>query len=325
MCAAHSNHIMVTLMTKSNNTKPAKNRMSRQKKIAWLWGYIFIAPVILGTLTFSAGPVLYSFYMSLTDWDGLSPGTPPFVGFGNFISLFRDSYIFKEFTNTLIYAVGVVPLTIMIAIILANFLNSRVPARSFFRVVYFLPIVTMPIAVAMVWRWLFNSEMGLVNFLFRPFGLNPQWLGDAKWIMPALIIVSVWSGVGYATVILIAGLQSIAPMYYEVAEIDGANFLTKFFRITLPLLSPTIFFLLITEFIGAFKAFDIVFMFSGASNTSRGPVTDAIRTMVYGIYERGFTFRTMGYAAAQAVLLFGFILIFTGLQFLLQSKTVFYD
>ena len=318
-------HMAVNLMTTSNEITPKNSKMSRQKKIAWIWGYIFIAPVILGTLTFSVGPVLYSFYMSLTDWDGLTPGTPPFVGFKNFISLFSDAYVFKEFTNTLIYAVGVVPTTIMIAIVLANFLNSHIPARSIFRVVYFLPIVTMPIAVAMVWRWLFNSDMGLVNFLFRPFGLNPQWLGDAKWIMPALIIVSVWSGVGYATVILIAGLQSIAPMYYEAAEIDGANFLTKFFNITLPLLSPTIFFLLITDFINAFKAFDIVFMFSGASNTSRGPVTDAIRTMVYGIYERGFTFRTMGYAAAQAVLLFGFILIFTGFQFLLQKKAVFYE
>jgi len=298
--------------------------LNRQKKAAWMWAYIFIAPITLGTLVFYVGPVLYSFYMSMTNWDGLR-AEPMFIGVDNFIKLFQDPMILKEFVNTLVFSFGVVPVSIMLAIVLASFLNARIPARSFFRVIYFLPIVTMPVAISLVWRYLFNSSLGLVNIPLRLFGLNPQWLGDPNWIMPAIIIVSIWSSIGYATVILIAGLQSISRTYYEASEIDGAGTIAKFFNITLPLLSPTIFFLIITMFISSFKSFDIVFMFSGATNSARGPVTDTIRTMVYGIYDRGFVLRSMGYASAQAVLLFVFIMLFTGFQFYMQKKTVFYE
>jgi len=302
----------------------AKKRISRQKKITWAWGYFFIAPVVLGTLVFSVGPTLFAFYLSITNWDGLR-GEYSIIGFSNFISLFNDPIVLREFTNTMIFAVGVVPTTIAIAIILACFLDSKIPARTFFRVIYFLPIVTMPVAVASVWRYLFNSELGLVNILLRPFGLNPQWLGDANWIMPAIIIVSIWAGIGFATIILLAGLQSISRTYYEAADIDGASVWYKFSRITLPLLSPSIFFLFVTSFINAFRAFDIVYIFTGAQQTSRGPVTDSIRTMVLGIFERGFTFHQMGFAAAQAVILFIFILLFTCFQFYMQKRVVFYE
>jgi len=305
-------------------TPKVKKRITQRKKINWFWGYAFITPLVLGTLLFAVGPTLYAFYLSLTNWDGLR-ATSSFIGLSNFVELFNDPMIRMEFINTIIYAVGVVPVTIAIAIVLANFLNSNIPARTFFRVVYFLPIVTMPVAVATVWRYLYHSELGLVNVVLRPFGLNPQWLGDANWIMPALIIVSIWAGVAFATIILIAGLQGISKTYYEAADIDGASAWYKFSRITLPLLSPSIFFLFVTSFINAFRAFDIVFIFTGAQQTSRGPVNNAIRTMVYGIFERGFTFNQMGYAASQAVVLFIFILAFTGFQFYMQKRAVFYE
>jgi multiple sugar transport system permease protein len=184
----------------------------------------------------------------------------------------------------------------------------------------------MPTAIAAVWRFLFNSQYGLINYLFKPFGLNPQWLGDPKYIMSALIVVAIWSGIGYSAIILLAGLQQIPHTYYEAADIDGANVFHQFFSITVPLLSPTIFFLLITSMINAFKAFDLIFLFSGASVTaSGGPTTEAVRTMVFGIYQKGFLLLKMGYAAAEAVVLFVIILIVTLIQFRLQKKFVFYD
>jgi multiple sugar transport system permease protein len=185
-------------------------------------------------------------------------------------------------------------------------------------------MVTMPTAIAAVWRWLYNSQYGLVNYLTRPFGRNPMWLGDPQYILTAVIIVAIWSGIGYAAIILLAGLQNIPKTYYEAAEIDGAGPFRRFTRITAPLLSPSIFFLTITSMIGAFKAFDLIFMFSGGGSSS-GPTSQAVRTMVYGIYHKGFVLMNMGYAAAEAVVLFAIILSVTLLQFYLQKKLVFYD
>jgi multiple sugar transport system permease protein len=301
-----------------------KRRIGRDTINMWFWGYFFVAPVMLGIILFAIGPVLYALFISLTRWDGLT--SPVFIGLGNFSRIFGDKQVLTEFLNTLKYMFGVVPVTIILAIIIANFLNSGIRGKSFFRVAFFLPMVTMPAAIAAVWRWLFNSQYGLVNYLVRPFGLNPQWLGDPQYIMSALIVVAIWSGIGYASILLLAGLQNIPKTYYEAAELDGANVLSQFFRLTVPLLSPTIFFLTITSMINAFKAFDLVFMFAGASIvTSGGPTTEAVRTMVFGIYQKGFLLLRMGYAAAEAVVLFMVIFIVTLLQFSLQKKLVFYD
>ena len=268
--------------------------------------------------------MLYAIYMALLKWDGLSQ--PTFIGLGNFRDLFQDPQILLELFNTLKYAIFVVPITLIIALFIASSLNEKIPGRAFFRVSFFLPVVTMPVAISTVWKWLFNSQFGLVNILFRPFGLNPQWLGDPNYILSAVIVVAIWSGVGYAAIILLAGLQSIPGNYYEAASIDGASRWRQFLQITIPLLSPTLFFLLITSMINAFKAFDIIYMFAGASVvSSSGPITEAVRTMVFGIYQKGFMLMRMGYAAAEAVLLFTLILIVTAVQFRLQKKLVFYD
>ncbi len=311
-------------MPANTATKEKRRRLGHTRRVDIAWGYFFIAPVMLGVATFSLGPVLYALYMSLTKWDGLTD--PAFIGFGNFVELFQSEETWIELRNTLIYAAGVVPGVLVLAIILAVLLNQKIPAQSFFRVAYFLPVVTMPVAIATVWRWLFNSEYGLVNVIFKPFGFGPQWLGDPNWIMTAVIVVAIWSGVGYATIILLAGLQQIPKHYYEAAAIDGASQARQFFQITVPLVSPTIFFLLITQMINAFRAFDIIFMFSGANVVaSGGPTTMAVRTVVFGVYQKGFMLLRMGYAASEAVFLFILILIVTLIQFALQKKLVFYD
>ena len=298
--------------------------ISRYRKIDSLWGYFFIAPIIIGIMVFSIGPVLFSFYMSLTNWSGFTP--PVFIGLGNYITMLGDPQIGREIINTFVYMIWTVPIGIAIAIGVAVLLNTNIKAKPFFRLAFFLPVVTMPTAIAAVWRYLFNSQFGLVNFLFRPFGLNPQWLGDPNYIMPAVIIVGIWSGIGFRAILLLAGLQNIPQTYYEAASIDGAGPFRRFFRITLPLLTPTIFFLMITGVIGAFMVFDLIFLFAGASvDATTSPVAEGIRTMAFGLYQRGFGMRRMGYASSQAVLLFAIILVVTLIQFKFQKKFVFYD
>jgi multiple sugar transport system permease protein len=299
-----------------------RRRIGRNAINTWLWGYFFVTPVMLGIAVFLIGPLFYAFYLSLTDWDGFVKAN--FVGFRNFGRLFLDRELYTEFFNTLKYMIGVVPCTIIIALGIATLLNCNVRGRAFFRTAFFLPMVTMPTAIAAVWRWLYNSQYGLVNYLTRPFGWNPMWLGDPRYILSAVIIVAIWSGIGYAAIILLAGLQNIPKTLYEAAEIDGAGAFRQFTQITAPLLSPSIFFLTITSMIGAFKAFDLIFMFSGGGISS-GPTSQAVRTMVYGIYHKGFVLMQMGYAAAEAVVLFAIILSVTLLQFYLQKKLVFYD
>ena len=302
--------------------KPGRKGPGRLTIVNWFWGYFFIAPIIMGILVFSVGPVFYSLYMSLTSWDGIM--SAKFIGFGNFVRMAKDAELKTELFNTFKYTIWSVPLGLGISVFFAAIMNSKIRGKSFYRVIYFLPVVTMPVAVATVWRYLFNSQFGLVNYLFRPFGLNPQWLGDPKYIMTALIVVSIWSGIGYSLIILTAGLQQIPGTYYEAARIDGASPAYQFFRITIPLLSPTIFFLLVTGMMFSLRMFDLVFVFI-ASTANSGPTTNAIRTMVFGIYQRGFIFLQMGYASANAVLLFVIILLVTLIQFKLQKKLVFYD
>lgn len=313
-----TNQSVVTAKTKK------RKKIGRNKRNTWFWGYFFVAPLMIGLLIFSVGPVISAFYISLLEWDGLTD--PTFVGLSNYVRMFQDPGVLTELLNTLKYTAAVVPITIAIATIIASLLNAKIPGRSFFRVAFYLPNVTMPVAIATVWRWLFNSKFGLVNLLFRPFGLNPQWLGDPNYIMKAVIIVAIWSGIGYAAVILLAGMQNIPRSYYEAASIDGAGTLSQFWHITVPLLTPTLFFLLITSLINGFKAFDIVFMFSGAAEVATGsPTTEAVRTMVYAIYQKGFTLLRMGYAAAEAVLLFLIIFAITAVQFYFQRKFVHYE
>ena len=209
-----------------------------------------------------------------------------------------------------------------ISIVTATLLNSKIKGIGIYRMLFFLPAITMPAAVAMVWRWLFNGRVGLINQLLSTIGIQgPAWIADPKFAMFALVIVSVWTSIGFNMVIFLAGLQGIPKTYYEAASIEGAGPFTKFFKITLPILSPTIFFIVMMSLINAFQVFELIFLMIGKESMA----IEKTKTIVYVFYRYAFEWHDKGYAAAIAVLIFLIILVVTGLQMLLQKKWVHYD
>ena len=303
-------------MRKPNNTP----HLLSEKHKNWLFAYAFIAPLLIGITLFTLIPIIQSFYYSMTNWDGLRE--PQWVGFSNYLSLLSDAEFKQEFLNTCQFVFISVPLSIILSLIIANLLNTKIKGRTVFRVIYFLPNVTMSVVVALIWSLMFNSQYGMINEVISAlFNIRPAWLTNPKLIMTVIIVVSVWSSIGYNVIILLAGLQNVSQTYYEASELDGAGPISKFLHITLPLVSPTVVYLLITSVINAFNSFDLVYMFT---RNGSGPTRDAIRTMVYGIYETGFNYFKMGYASAKSVILFAFIMIITFFQFRAQKKWVHY-
>lgn len=287
-----------------------------------MWAYLFVAPMVIGTIIFGIIPIFYSMALSFMKWDGL--GEKSFIGLQNFTDLTRDSKFLYEIKNTLVYTVSCVPITLLLSLGVANLLNKGLRATGLFRVIYFLPNIVMPVAATMVWRWMLNSKFGLVNMVLKAIRLpTPMWLSDTKYIMASVVMISVWSGVGYNAIIMLAGLQGISPELYESARLDGAGSRTIFWKITVPLLTPTLFFLLTMSLMNSMRAFDIMYTFN--TTAKGGPVIDATRTLVYGIYEKAFTFLNMGSASAEAVVLLGMIAVVTVIQFKCQDKWVFYD
>lgn len=295
-------------------------KLSPEKKREAVIAYLFLLPLFIGVILFFIIPIFQSFFYSLTNWRGV--GEAEFVGVKNFITLFTNDKKFgAEIHNTFLYVIGSIPLTIFLALLIANLLNASIRGVSFYRIIYFLPNVMMGAVVAMVWKWLLNSRYGLVDTLLDFFfGIRPAWLSDTKLTMVSMCIISIWSGMGYCIVIILSGLQSIGTTYYEAAKIDGANTLQRFLHITFPLITPTIFFLLITRVIGAFNQFDLVYMLGG----NEGPVQESLRTLVFGIYKSGFVEYSMGYASAKAIILFVIIMVVTFFQFLGEKKWVNY-
>ena len=298
--------------------------MKKKKfKREWLWAYIFIAPMVIGTLCFGILPILYSIGLSLMRWDGL--GEKAFVGLANFGELAKNEKFVYEIRNTLVYTVCSVPITLILSLGVANLLNKGLKATGFFRVIYFLPNIVMPVAAAMVWRWLLNSKFGVVNIVLKALHLPaPNWISDPKYILTSLIIVSVWTGVGYNAIILLAGLQGISASLYESARLDGAKSRQIFWKITVPLLTPTLFFLLTMSIMNSMRICDMVYTFIGSADQG-GPIVDASRTVVFGIYEKAFRFMSMGSASAEAFVLFLMIAVVTVIQFKFQDKWVFYE
>lgn len=300
-----------------------KHAFSRQKRHEYAAAGLMIAPQVLGTMLFSFVPVLWSVYLSFTngyDYMHLS-----FAGLDNYINLFRDADLGYEVFNTFYYAIAVVVLSVVLGLLLANALNQQICGRSLFRVIYFLPSVTMAAAAGMVWRTMFNSSYGVINRGLALLGATgPKWLTDPHYMMLAVIIVGVWSTSGHNMIILLAGLNNISPVYYEAADIDGATRKDKLLHITLPMLSPVIFFVCITSTMTALKAFDVIYTLADASNAV-DKYMRYYRTLVYGIYEKGFLQSKLGYASAEAVFLLAIILIITLVQFWGQKKWVHYE
>lgn len=296
--------------------------MTKKRKInkEAMWAYLFILPTMLGLLTFYILPAVSSFALSFTNWNGIS--TPNFVGMDNILLLIQDPIFLRSAFNTILFTFIAVPMTVVSATIIALLLNQKLKGMVVFRTLYFLPVVTMPVAVGMIWRWLYNTEYGLINYVFGVVGLpQPSWLFDPNLVLFSVIVVHVWMSVGNTMILLLAGLQGISESYYEAAKIDGASKMRQLFSITLPLLTPSLFFVVITGMISSLQVFDLIFMMIGDSNALLGP----LRTIVYGVYEQGFVYGRMGIASAQAFLLFLAILVFTVIQFGLQKKWVHYD
>lgn len=298
---------------------PPLNKKRKLTKEA-MWAYLFILPTVIGLMIFYMLPALASFALSLTKWDGIT--TPQYIGLENIKNLIQDPSFIRSVSNTVIFTIVSVPVSVAIATLIAILLNQRIKGMVIYRTIYFLPVVTMPVAVGMIWKWLYNTEFGIINHVLGFFHLpQPSWLFDPNIALFSIILVYIWMCIGHHVVLLLAGLQAISSSYYEAAMMDGASKVRQLFSITLPLLSPTLFFVLITGMISSLQVFDLVFMMIGDSKA----LLDPMRTVVYGVYESGFIYAKMGVASAQAFLLFLGILFVTIFQFVLQKKWVHYD
>ena len=282
--------------------------------------YLFLLPLLACIVLFFIIPIGQTLSYGFTKYKGL--GTPEWIGLNNYVKMFtRDKKFGMELSNTFAFVIGTVPLTLAISMVMAALLNQKIKGRTFFRTVLFLPNVTMTVVVAMVWQWLLNADYGIISSLLRStLGVAPRWFSDTNLTMISMCLIAIWQGCGYCIVILLAGLQNISPTYYEAAKIDGANSVQQFFKITVPLLTPSIFFLLVTRVIGAFNQFDLVYMIASVP----GPIQNSLRTMVLGIYQSGFSEFAMGYGCAKATVLFIIIMIVTFLQMLGEKYWVNY-
>jgi multiple sugar transport system permease protein len=298
-------------------------RTRRGRQIAWkdmLSAYIMIAPLMIGLFIFYIWPVFQTFYFSFTKWGAF--GKYKWTGLTNYEHLLHDPDLGRALLNTVIYILLSVPGSLILAIVIAVLLNQKIRGVGIYRTLYYLPAVTMPAAIAMVWRWLYNGDYGLINYILGLFAIHgPRWISDSSIALYSIILVAIWAAIGNNMILFLAGLQGIPSVYYEAAAIDGAGPLPRFFRITLPLLSPTIFFALVTSLIGAFQVFDLIFLMSGPNS----PTIDATKTVVYLFYQYAFINNDKGYAATIAVLLFVIILLITIVQFRLQRRWVHYS
>ncbi len=294
-------------------------KMSRLAKKKAIYGYAFISPWLIGFLLFVLGPVLASIYLSFTKYELFTP--PQWVGLSNYKELvFQDPLFPKSLYNTLFYTAFAVPLGVIFALILSILLNNKLFGIRWFRTIYYLPAVTSGVAVSMLWLWLFNPQFGLINVLLNMIGIKegPGWLVDARWSKPALILMSLWA-VGGGTVIYLAGLQGIPQQLYEAAEVDGATWWSKFWYVTIPMISPVIFFNMIMGIIGSFQVFTQAYIITGG-----GPVDSTLFYVLY-LFRNAFMLFRMGYASAMAWILFIIILIVTLVQFKVATHWVYYE
>ncbi|AQS57513.1 sugar ABC transporter permease [Novibacillus thermophilus] len=273
----------------------------------------FVLFMVFTVISFSA-----SFVLSFFDWDLIT--TPHFVGFHNYIELMNDPLFRKVLFNTLYFTALTVPLSALVGLIIALGLNQKIKGVAIYRTVYFMPAVTSLVAVSLLWQWIFDGNYGLLNNILSILGVShpPQWLSSTEWAMPALIIMSVWTNSGMTMVLFLAGLQNISQHLYEAAAIDGASKFKKFLYITLPVLTPTTFFVLVITTIHSFQ------VFTQALIMTKGGPADATNTIVYFIYQNGFEYFKMGYASAAAWVLFTIIFVFTLIQMKLQKNWVHY-
>ena len=272
-------------------------------------GYLFILPSFLHLLTFLLIPLVFSLYLSFTNWRGPNLQNAPFIGLENYQYLLRDRLFWEAMQHTAYYTVLYVPGVMIASLLVALVMNQKLRAVYFFRTLFYMPVISSWVAVSIIWITLLDPQVGILNYVLQQVGLAPaNWLGDPSTAMIAIVIISIWKNLGFQMVIWLAGLQAIPVELQEAAAIDGANRTQTFFRITLPLLAPTTFFLAITGVIGSFQVFSPIYVITGGG--PRGS-TDVV---VYHIYTRAFEAYDMGYAASQAWVLFAVIFVATLIQ-----------
>lgn len=273
--------------------------------------YLFIALPATLFFIFQLAPVFISFFWSFTQYDVVHPAK--FIGLANYKNiLFHDPLFWKAIRNTIVYVIGVVPIGICFSLLLAVAIDQKIKFKNFFKSIFFLPTVTAIIAVSVIWKWLYAGEKyGLINFFIMKIGFQPiDWLASPTWLLPSIMIMSIWAGVGYNMIIFLAGLQTIPGAMYEAAEIDGAGFWKKFFHITLPLLKPTIVFVTMMSLIFSFQVFEQVYIMTSGQGGIGGVLNSALTIVAY-LYDRGFQKFQMGYASALAYIVFIMIFIVT--------------
>ena len=275
-------------------------------------GLVFILPALIGTFVFIIIPVICSFGLSFMHWDLINKAE--FVGLKNYSEIFTNPLFGKILLNTFVYAISTSILGVIIPLVLACILNSKIRGSEFFKTVYFLPFITPMIVVAVIWQWIFDPNIGILNHVLN---LHINWLYDTNFAMPALIIVSVWKLIGYNMVIFLSGLSSLNQSLFEAAKIDGAGPIGTFKNITIPLLSPTIFFVVTITCISSFQVFDLIYLM-----TQGGPL-DSTNVLVYAVYKNAFEYFKIGQASAIAYVLFAIILSLTLIQWKLRKKLVY--
>lgn len=297
-------------------TVPARRLGSTRAREA-AWAFLFLAPFFLGLLFFILGPVLASLVISFSTWDLLSP--PRWIGMGNYRAMLDDRLFWIALKNTIYFTVVSVPVTLILALGLAVLMNRKIRGISVLRAIYFFPVTASIVSVSLLWAWMYTPDFGIINYLLSFVGLpKVNWLVDPTMAMPSVIIMSVWRGLGFNIVVFLAGLQSIPRDLYEAAELDGAGGWAQFWQITVPLLTPTLFFAAIMALIASFQVFEQTYIM-----TQGGPGNSTL-TLVYQIFLNGFTYLRMGYASALSFVLFAMLFVITIIQVRLQTRWVHY-
>jgi multiple sugar transport system permease protein len=282
-----------------------------------LWGYLFVAPPLLGFLIFGLAPIVASLVLAFTRWDMFRP--PQYAGVANFQRVVNDPITWQSFVNTLVFFIGV-PIGMALSLALALALNRRIRGVNFYRTIYYLPAVSSIVAISLLWQWIYNPESGLLNMYLLKLGIKgPEWLQNAKWVKPALILMGVWGGLGPNMVLFLAGLQGVPQSLYEAAAIDGARPWQQFLNVTWPMLTPTTFFISVMGVIGAMQYFGQIYIM-----TQGGP-EHASTSYMYYLWQQAFQYYRMGYASAMAWVLGVIIIILTIIQFWFARRWVYYE
>jgi multiple sugar transport system permease protein len=294
-------------------TSTARSKLYRTEH---RWALLFVAAPIIGFLVFTAYPVIFAIYASFTNWNGL--GRMKFIGLDNYIKLLSNENFHKALFNTVFYMIGI-PIGLVLSLLLALAMNRKIVGQTFFRTVYYIPVISSLAAIAILWQWAYNGDFGLVNQFLNMFGIQgPDWLQSAAWSKPAIMIMTIWKGLGYSMLLYLAAIQSVPRQLYEAATLDGAGGFKQFWNITVPMVQPVTFFLVVTNIIGGAQIFTEI----NIMTITGGPELSTA-SVVWLLWREAFKYQKMGYATAMAIVLGLLVMIVTLIQFRLNRNSAF--